>query len=249
VAREMMHRFRLWDVATTNGIDVLVANSRFIAKRIWKVYRREAEVVYPPVATAEFDVPRRGSDHFVTAGRVVGYKRVDLICEAFARRPDLKLVVIGEGPELRRVKSIAPKNVTFTGRLPRPEMLDIYANSRAFIHAAVEDFGIAPVEAQAAGLPVIGLGQGGILETVIERGDSRAATGVHFAEQTVDSLLAGLAAFERQGDAIDPEACRRNARRFDESIFRRRMSAILDQALARKDDHFEGFAGERVAAE
>jgi glycosyltransferase involved in cell wall biosynthesis len=249
IAREMMHRFRMWDVRTANGIDVLVANSHFISKRIWKVYRRESEVVYPPVATAEFDVPRRAADHFVTAGRLVGYKRFDLVVQAFARRPELKLVVIGEGPELPHLKSIAPKNVEFTGRIPRRQMLDIYAASRAFVYAAVEDFGIAPVEAQAAGLPVIGLGQGGILETVVGIGNGLPATGVHFSEQSVEGVLEGLGAFERHEDAIDPEACRAHARQFDESVFRRRMATILDQALMRKDDHFDRHASTRVAAE
>jgi glycosyltransferase involved in cell wall biosynthesis len=249
IARELMHRFRMWDVATTNGIDVLVANSRFVAQRIWKVYRREAEVVYPPVSTKAFEVARRGSDHFVTAGRLVGYKRVDLMVEAFARRPDLKLVVIGEGPELRRLRANAPRNVEFTGRIPRAEMLDIYGNARAFIHAAVEDFGIAPVEAQAAGLPVIGLGQGGVLETVVPPGARQPITGVHFADQTADALLAGLADFERHEDTIDPESCRRNARRFDESVFHRRMAAILSDALARRDDLSGHATGTRVAAE
>jgi glycosyltransferase involved in cell wall biosynthesis len=231
IAREMMHRFRMWDVATTNGIDVVVANSRFIAKRIWKVYRREAEVVYPPVATTAFGVARRWPSHFVTAGRLVGYKRFDLVVRAFARRPDLKLVVIGEGPELSHLKSIAPKNVEFTGRIARRDMLDIYADARAFIHAAVEDFGIAPVEAQAAGLPVIALGKGGALETIVGLGAGPAPTGVHFAEQTVDGLLDGLSVFEEYEDRFNPDTCRRNARRFDESVFRRRMSVILDQAL------------------
>jgi glycosyltransferase involved in cell wall biosynthesis len=204
-------------------------------------------VVYPPVATADFEVPRRGAEHFVTAGRLVGYKRFDLMVEAFRRRPDLKLVVIGEGPESARLKATAPRNVEFTGRIKRREMLDLYSNARAFLHAAVEDFGIAPVEAQAAGLPVIGLGDGGLLETVVPPGTGAAVTGIHFARQTVEGLLDALIEFERHEDAIDPEACRRNARRFDGSVFRRRMAAILNEALARRNE--PGGAEVRVAAE
>lgn len=223
IAKEILHRFRRWDLNSNNGIDEIVANSDFIRRRIKKVYRRDARVIYPPVQTERFAAERRAGRHFVTAARLVDYKRIDLIVQAFAQRPDLKLVVIGDGPDMSKLRSIATQNIELVGRVSDDEMRNIYAESRAFVFAALEDFGIAPVEAQAAGLPVIALGIGGTAETV-----NHGRTGILYREQTVGDLLEAIKNFEICESKLTPEACVANAGRFSASQFRRSMSELIN---------------------
>lgn len=166
LARWMLHKLRIWDVRTANGVDVFVANSRFIARRIWKVYRREAEVIYPPVDVESFPLHEEKEDFYLAASRMVPYKRMDLIVEAFATMPDKRLVVIGEGPEFEKVKAKAGPNVELLGYQGSEVLRDYMQRARAFVFAAEEDFGIMPVEAQACGTPVIAFGKGGVLETI-----------------------------------------------------------------------------------
>jgi glycosyltransferase involved in cell wall biosynthesis len=228
LAREFMHRFRKWDARTIDGVDIVVANSQFIRERIWKVYRRNATIVYPPVDTARFDTDRTAGRHFVTTSRLVGHKRVDLMIDAFAARRDLQLKVVGEGPELAALKARATPNIEFLGALPDQDILAVYREARAFLHCAVEDFGIAPVEAQAAGLPVIALGMGGTAETVIDRDEGR--TGVYFAEQTPASLLEAIARFETLEAAFDIAAIKANAARFSRDSFHRAFADLVARA-------------------
>lgn len=219
VARYVLHRIRSWDLRTANGVDSFIAISRFIARRIWKTYRRESVVIYPPVDVETFSPGGARGDYYVTASRMVPYKRMDLIVEAFSSMPDRQLIVIGDGPDARKIRRKAGPNVQLLGHQPLPILLEHLRRARAFVFAAEEDFGIAPVEAQACGTPVIAYGKGGALETI--RGPTEAQpTGVFFEEQTVPALTAAVERFERERALIDPAACRENALRFGPERFR-----------------------------
>jgi glycosyltransferase involved in cell wall biosynthesis len=227
LARWMLHRMRVWDARTSNSVDGFIAISRFIARRIWKVYRREATVIYPPVEVECFTPGGAHEDFYVTASRMVPYKRIDLIVEAFAGMAKRKLVVIGDGPEASRIRRKAGPNVVFLGEQPFPVLRDHLRRARAFVFAAEEDFGIAPLEAQACGTPVIAYGKGGVLETI--RGlDAQEPTGVYFREQTTQSLVSAVEEFERAQTRIAPTACRENALRFSPERFRREFSEYVD---------------------
>jgi glycosyltransferase involved in cell wall biosynthesis len=227
VARWLLHRMRLWDARTANGVDRFVCNSNFIARRISKVYGRSAQVVYPPVDTERLTFSEQKEDFYLTASRLVPYKRVDLIVEAFSAMPDRRLVVVGSGPEAGKVKRLAGANVELLGYQPDDVLHGLMGRARAFVFAAEEDFGIIPVEAQACGTPVIAYAKGGVLETVVT--DGKSSTGVFFGEQTVSSLRDAVLEFERK--VIRPTACRANAERFSHSRFRQEIGRVVDQAL------------------
>ena len=161
LARSILHYIRNWDVRSSNGVDVFVSISRFVGHRIEKIYRRSSTVVYPPVAMERFSVHEEKEDFYLTAGRLVPYKRVDLIIEAFNRMPDKKLIVVGDGPDFDKLKAMAGPNVRLLGRQPGERLRRYLQLARGFIFAAEEDFGIAPVEAQACGTPVLAYGRGG----------------------------------------------------------------------------------------
>lgn len=221
LAALVMAYVRLWDAAAAGRVDYYVANSAYVASRIRKHYRREAEVIYPPVDTDYFVPGEERGDFFLVVSRLTRYKRVDLAVEAF-NRLGLPLKVIGEGPELPRLRRLAGPNVEFLGYRARDEVRRHMAACRAFVFPGLEDFGIAPVEAQAAGRPVIAYGAGGVLETVED-----GVTGVLFAAQTVDALAAAV---ERSlGLTFETEACRRSALRFDRSVFLERVSRFVDE--------------------
>jgi glycosyltransferase involved in cell wall biosynthesis len=214
MARALLHYVRIWDTRTSNGVDAFAANSRFVARRIWKVYRRKSRVIYPPVEIASpGPSASKPGNFFVSLGRLVPYKRVDLIVEAFRRMPQHELVVIGEGPERASLERNLPRNVSLLGRLPQNAMLNLLREARGMVFAAEEDFGIAPVEAQALGTPVIALGKGGALETVRD-----LQTGVLFPDQTVDSLLEAVKKFENL--EWRSERLRAQAERFSPERFR-----------------------------
>jgi glycosyltransferase involved in cell wall biosynthesis len=232
LARYILHRIRIWDLRTANGVDHFVAISQFIARRIWKVYRRQSTVIYPPVDLDAFTPGGPKEDFYVTASRMVPYKRIDLIVEAFAAMPERRLVVIGGGPEARRIRSRGAANIEFLGQQSFDVLRDHLRRARAFIFAAEEDFGIVPLEAQACGTPVLAYGKGGALETIRPLGEADP-TGVFFREQSVSALVEAVERFEREGDAIRPEACRQNAMRFAPQRFRREFEAcLLDQHRA-----------------
>lgn len=231
LARTMMHYIRLWDSRTASGVDRYVANSRYIGRRIRKVYGRESTVVYPPVDLDAFTLSHAKEDFYLAASRMVPYKKMVMIVEAFSRMPDRKLVVIGDGGDMERVVKAAGPNVRVLGFQPFESLRDHMQRARAFVFAAEEDFGIAPVEAQACGTPVIAFGKGGALETT--RGlDREEPTGVLYAEQTVESLQAAVAEFEAHAHRFSPEACRRNAERFSRARFREDFKATVDAAVA-----------------
>jgi glycosyltransferase involved in cell wall biosynthesis len=227
LAKILLHKMRIWDSRTAHGVDHFVANSHFIARRIRKVYGREADVIYPPVDVGAFQMSEAKQDFYLTASRLVPYKKMDMIVEAFAGMPDRKLVVIGDGPDMPKLKAKAGPNVEILGYQPFGELKKMMQQARAFVFAAEEDFGIIPVEAQACGTPVIAFGKGGALETVREHGD--APTGVFFDQQTVPSLRAAVDAFESRLDRFVPANCRQNAERFSIERFRAEFGAYVEQ--------------------
>jgi glycosyltransferase involved in cell wall biosynthesis len=231
LARWILHRLRVWDVRTSNGVDDFIAISRFIARRIWKTYRRESTVIYPPVDVDRFTPGGTRDDFYVTASRMVPYKRMDLIVEAFAAMPSRELIVIGDGPEASRIRTKASTNVRFLGHQPFEVLRDHLRGALAFVFAAEEDFGIAPLEAQACGTPVVAYGRGGVLESIRPLGESDEPTGLFFREQSVSALIGAVEQFERQRHQIQPENCRHNAERFAAGRFRRELQRHVENQL------------------
>ena len=222
LARYLLHRIRAWDARAANGVDAFVAISHFIARRVWKAYRRESVVIYPPVDIEAFTEVSAKDDYYVTASRMVPYKRMDLVVEAFAAMPHRKLVVIGDGPDAAKIRARAGPNVRLLGRQPLPVLREHLQRAKAFVFAAEEDFGIAPLEAQACGTPVLAYGKGGVRETV-QGLDHPTPTGLFFDEQTVEALVGAVERFEHEGARITSGACRANAVRFEPGRFRRQF--------------------------
>ncbi|MCE4241714.1 glycosyltransferase family 4 protein [Escherichia coli] len=232
LAKWILHKMRMWDYRTANGVDHFIANSHFIARRIKKVYGRDADVIYPPVDVDSFTLNNQKEDFYLTASRMVPYKRIDLIVEAFSHLPNKKLVVIGDGPEMNKIKKKATSNIEILGYQPNEVMVDYMRKAKAFVFAAEEDFGITPVEAQACGTPVIAFGKGGALETV--KGlDSESPTGIFFGVQDVKSIINSINEFEKYGDKITAENCREDSELFSESRFRKEFEAyVMDKWTA-----------------
>jgi glycosyltransferase involved in cell wall biosynthesis len=226
LAHWLLHKIRLWDVRTANGVDHFIAISEFIARRIQKAYRRDSQVMYPPVDVAGFELQTNKETFYLTASRMVPYKKLPLIVQAFAQMPDKQLVVIGDGPDFEKVKALAPANVQILGYQSDAVLKDHMQRAKAFVFAAEEDFGITPVEAQACGTPVIAFGKGGALET-IQGLENVQPTGVFFKEQSVPSLVDAVHLFEANSDRINPQACRANAMRFSQERFRNEFTDFV----------------------
>ncbi len=232
LARLVMHYMRLWDVRTANGVDYFIANSRFIAKRIYKCYHRRASVIYPPVDVSAFACCEAKEDFYLTVSRMVPYKRMDILVEAFSKMPDKRLVVIGSGSEFAKCKALAGANVQLLGFQPTDVVRDYMQRAKAFLFAAEEDFGIAPLEAQACGTPVIAYGRGGALETV--RGiDKSAPTGVFFAQQTAEAVCEAVRQFEARQELFSPQSCRHNAEQFTTERFCNEIKAFVEKRYRR----------------
>lgn len=231
IAKWMLHKMRIWDARTANGVDQFIANSAFIARRIWKTYRREAKVVYPPVNVEAFHFCGNKEDFYLTASRLVPYKRVSLIVEAFAQMPDKQLKVIGDGPEREKINRIASghANIELLGYQTADMLANYMGRARAFVFAAEEDFGIALVEAQACGTPVIAFGRGGALETVCDLSTNNS-TGLFFGEQSVPAVVQAIDRFEREGEGvIHAEDCRINAEQFAPESFRNTLGELVER--------------------
>ncbi|EPX2825845.1 glycosyltransferase family 4 protein [Klebsiella quasipneumoniae] len=228
LAKVLLHKMRLWDYRTSNGVDHFVANSNFIARRIKKVYGRTSDVIYPPVDVERFKLCENKEDFYFTASRLVPYKRIDLIVEAFSAMPDKKLVVIGDGSDMEKVKSKAAKNIEILGYQPDSVVEDCMRKAKAFVFAAEEDFGITPVEAQACGTPVIAFGKGGALETVRPYGVENPS-GVFFEQQTVESIIKAVEEFSSKYDTFKPIDCRDNALRFSTIKFQENMRNYVQE--------------------
>lgn len=230
--RWLLHELRMWDYRSSNGVDYFIANSEFVARRIWKAYRREAKVIYPPVQIMNFNLQEQKDEYYLAASRMVPYKKMDLIVEAFNQMPGKRLVVIGDGPELRKIRSTAQHNIEMLGYQPDEVLHEYMQHAMAFVFAGLEDFGIILVEAQACGTPVIAYRGGGALEIIRGLGQNEP-TGVFFPEQTAEAIIEAITAFEIQQDAINPMSCRVNSERFSSQRFCSEISQFIEQEWGR----------------
>ena len=218
----MMNYIRLWDKISDRRPDRYIANSNFVAKRIKKYYSQSSEIIYPPVDIKKYYITKNISDYFLMVGRLLPYKRFDIAIEAF-NRIEIPLKIIGEGPEIKRLKKKARSNIEFLGRLNDKQIKDYYAQCRALIFPQEEDFGIVALEAMASGRPVIAFRGGGALETIEEE-----KTGVFFNEQTPESLMEAVKNFNQA--SFNPEAIRQHALGFDKEIFKEKIEQFIEKA-------------------
>lgn len=223
LAKYFLHKIRLWDASTANRVDHYVANSRYIARRIKKTYGKPSDVIYPPVDVDKFTLREVKEEFYLTASRMVPYKKIDLIVEAFSQT-DKKLLVIGDGPDMAKIKSKAGKNVELLGFADDETMADLMGRAKAFVFAAEEDFGITPVEAQACGTPVICFGRGGARETVRD-----GVSGLYFMEQNTKELLAAVAKFEQNYDKFEPVKIRENSLKFSRARFEAEIKSYVEK--------------------
>ncbi len=224
LARWVLHNIRKFDVISSSRPDFYIANSNYVRKRIKKIYGRDAIVIYPPVEVEKFHISRKKEDYYLVVSRLVPYKKVDLVVRAFQHLPDKKLIVIGEGPQLKKVKRLAGKNVEFLGYQNFKNLSEYMSKAKALIHPQVEDFGIVPVEAMASGTPVIAYSRGGASETVIDR-----KTGVLFHEQTPEEIVSAIHRFETM--EFDPEELKRYSTKFSSERFRREFKSFVDRKI------------------
>ncbi len=227
VARSILHFLRVWDVRTATSVDRFIACSGYIGRRIKRVYRRDSDVIYPNVAVDQFVPGETRGDFYLASSRLTPYKRVLLVVEAFALMPTRKLVVIGAGPQYERIKKAATPNVTVMGYQDFPVLLAHMQAAKAFVFAAEEDFGIAPLEAQACGTPVLAYGKGGAKETVVD-----GVTGLHFEHQTTESIRDAVERFEALKVPLEPQVIRAHALRFSTQRFKRQFRDYVEQAWA-----------------
>lgn len=222
-----LHKLRIWDFVSAARPDYLIADSKFIAKRILKSWRRDSSVIYPPVEIEDAVFNDLKENYYVTLSRLVEYKRVDILVEAFNKMPDKKLIIIGDGRAKSSLEKIANKNVIFKGYLPKKEAMQIVSLAKAFLFMPKEDFGIVPLEAQACGTPVIAFGEGGALETVLDR-----KTGLFVKEQNAKSLEEAIVEFENI--KIDTHECREFAQNFSPERFKAQISEFLEVIKRKK---------------
>ena len=238
-AKSVLHYIRRWDLGTANRVDAFIPISKYIEKRVWRTYRRESyKVIYPPVNVDEFTLREHKEDFYLTASRLVPYKKIDLIVEAFSSMSDKKLIVIGDGPEFKKIKDKAGGNVEILGYQVFEVLKDHMQRAKAFIFAAEEDFGIIPIEAQACGTPVLALGKGGSLETVngkfIDQELNNEDTGVYFKEQTTESIIQAIDFMEKNYNIFDPIRIREFALNFDKELFRKNVKETFDKIIKEK---------------
>lgn len=237
--RYLLHRLRQWDVQSANRVDYFVANSKHTARRIWRCYRRSATVIYPPVDTTRFAFNPQKEDFYLTVSRLVSYKKISLIVRAF-NQLGKPLIVIGDGPELAQIRQLAKPNIRILGWQSNEVVESYMAHAKGFVYAAYEDFGIAPVEAQACGTPVIAYGAGGTLETVRDvRHHGEMGTGILFEQQTEADLTAAIAAFEEYQHQLKPDQVRSHALTFSPEVFRQRYLTHLEHC-------YQAFQTERL---
>ncbi|MCH2165774.1 MAG: glycosyltransferase [Marinovum sp.] len=228
VMPHLAHRLRIWDYTTAARVDHFIANSSFVAKRIETFYRRDAEVIAPPVATHEFMPTDELSDSYLLAGELVSYKRPDLAVEAF-NASGRKLSIVGDGPMRQALEAKAGPNITFRGRIPFADLKAEFARCKALIFPGEEDFGIIPVEVMASGRPIVALGRGGALDSVVPD-----ETGVYFDTPTVADLNAAIDGLEAHPTMLaSPQVMRDHAETFSEEVFRNKIRASVEAALAR----------------
>lgn len=230
IAKPVLNYIRKWDLSTTGRVDLFIANSKNVASRIRRIYKRDSVVIYPPVDTSVFLCNEVKEDYYFTTLRVVPYKKLDLIIETFNELPDKKLIVSGDGPELKRIKKIAGKNIHFIGFVDKQQLVSHMQRAKAFILAAEEDFGITSLEAQSCCTPVIAYKKGGYLETVIE-----GKTGMFFSEQTVSSLKSAINDFENRQEPFLKNDFIENVSLFKIENFRKEFKQCVDGYVERKN--------------
>jgi glycosyltransferase involved in cell wall biosynthesis len=218
----VLTRLRQWDRLAAERVNVFLANSREVQKRIRKYYRRDSLVLYPPVDTSKFSIRSHPDNFFLTGGRLVPYKKFDLTIKTF-NRLGLKLKIFGTGPMLQELKKIARPNIEFLGNIDERIKIELFEKCLAFINPQIEDFGITPVEAMAAGRPVIAYNRGGALETIIE-----GVTGTFFHEQTWEALTEALLRFHPED--YNPATIRQHATQFDSSVFKEKINHIVNSS-------------------
>jgi glycosyltransferase involved in cell wall biosynthesis len=224
---------RTSDYVAAQRVTHFIANSEYVRRRIAHYYGRKATVVYPPVDTAQGYIAEKTGDYYLVAGRLVATKRVDILIEA-CNKLERRLMIVGAGRDEKKLRALAGPTVEFLGRVPNEELWRCYAHCRALLFAADEDFGIVPVEAQAFGRPVIAYGRGGSLETV-RVGDHLGSpdTGVFFEDQNADSVVEAMRRFEAKESSFSPREIQKHARKFDKSIFKHRLRAVVDEYCTR----------------
>ncbi|BAU06240.1 glycosyl transferase family 1 [Fischerella major NIES-592] len=231
MTRYLLHQLRMWDVLSANRVDYFIANSYHTARRIWRCYRREATVIYPPVNIEKFSFSPDKQDFYLTVSRLVSYKQVSLIVSAF-NQMQKKLVVIGTGPEMKKIRKIANPNIQILGWQPDEVVKQYMAHAKGFVYAACEDFGIALVEAQACGTPVIAYDAGGAKETVRDiRTWGETGTGILFEEQKEASLIGAIETLEASYSKFIPEYVRSHAEQFKSQIFAQRYLEFLQTCI------------------
>ena len=216
----VLSKLRIWDRQAADRVDYFVANSQTVADRIKKYYRRDSEIIYPPVETTHFHISPKPKQYFLTGGRLVAYKRFDLVIEAF-NKTGLPLKIFGNGPVEKDLRKMAKSNIEFVGRVSEKEQRELYANAKAFVHPQEEDFGITPVEAMASGTPVIAYRLGGATETVVE-----GLSGEFFEEQTVNALVEKLVKFDQS--KYDPHKIKAHAEKFSREKFEEKIRKVVE---------------------
>lgn len=222
LARFILHKLRQWDFRSHPRVDHFIANSKCVAERIKKIYKRESTVIYPPVNIDDFFFSNYREKYYFTCSRLVPYKRIDLLVKAFTFMPEKKLIILGDGPEMLKLKKMAKQNVEFLGQQPDEVLKKMLAKARAFLFAAEEDFGIVTVEAQASGVPVIAYGKGGSLETIVPN-----KTGLFFLEQTIESIVRAIHEFEKKEENFDPEFIKKHVSVFSKERFKNEISSFV----------------------
>lgn len=226
--RHYISKLRQWDVISSNRVDAFIANSNNIAKRIKKVYRRESTVVYPPLFTDKFPLVSLKEDYYVSASRLVPYKKVELAILAFKNLPNKRLKIIGDGPEYLKLRQLAKgsPNIEMLGFLEEADFASVIGKAKAFINSSFEDFGIAPVEAQACGTPIIGYAKGGVLETTIENN-----TAIYFHEQTPEAIIEAVEKFEK-ATLWTAQEIHKYASSFNNERFAKEFTKVVEQCLS-----------------
>lgn len=231
VATKILNYLRKWDLKTAQRPDYLIANSNYIAEKLKRIYNRNSTVIYPPVDVDKFECVNNKDDYYFVASRLVPYKRIDLIVEAFSQMPDKRLVIAGTGPELNKLKSNFLVNVEFIGYQDENSLKELMQKAKAFVFTAEEDFGIVVVEAMACGTPVIALNKGGTAETVVD-----GKTGILFENQNVEDIKNAVRRFERIEDSFNHNEISEYTKKFSRKIFEEKIKQYVDE----KSDEFFG---------
>jgi glycosyltransferase involved in cell wall biosynthesis len=226
IAKLFINYLRKWDIQSASNVDFFISNSHHIAQKIERIYNRDAEVIYPPVDVDKFEVSEDKEDYYLTASRMVPYKRLDLVIDAFNELPDKNLIVIGGGPEKEKLISKAFSNIKIIGHQDTEKLKVYMQKAKAFVFAAEEDFGIIVVEAMACGTPVIAWNYGGTGESVID-----GETGILFSEQTIDSIIAAIKKFEGISGNFKPEFIRSHSKNFSRMKFEHSIKNLVDEKV------------------